>query len=257
MNESRKIKVVYPNGSFKFVQINSLDIPNNLAQPCDIAKGDVFMIHNGHCLSPYLTIASQNVIDGDVIYLHPKNSNSNNYRHQICRESKKKAATRKISTKINPKARPTHCYLSNVETPETLVLAYRDEQIAREKAQEIFEEILRISDIQFHPYETSPYGGLAYQQLANDAQLLNSIDEENDIELENESENEFSDNFTEAKINISTPPLETISNDPLPVLWPTLNDNDDNLDSNDQTRMNPRPNFHDRSITDTSSSIDH
>ena len=76
MNESRKIKVVYPNGSFKFVQINSLDIPNNLAQPCDIAKGDVFMIHNGHCLSPYLTIASQNVIDGDVIYLHPKSLSS-------------------------------------------------------------------------------------------------------------------------------------------------------------------------------------
>ena len=166
-SDTRHIKVVYPDGSVIDVKINSFDIAKGLALSRPQLEYPVIILHKGRCLSPYLTLAAQNVEDNDIVVL-------------------KRMEGFQKSSNIN---------LNNSSVRE---------QIMKQKMEEVFQEILRLSDLQFRPYESSPFGGYMYQQMAEELPQIEAL------------QNQHNENSTLPKPLFSEPILGDL---PLPPLW--------------------------------------
>lgn len=119
----------------------------------------VIIIHQGHCLSPHLSLAVQGVCDGDTIVLHTVN--------------------------IQPQKK---------QAPSD-----GEKRKAKIKMDNIFNEMLRLADVAFIPYETGLYGSLVFQQM------LKEIPEETEPE--------------EILPSFLYQPASEASTDPLPIFW--------------------------------------
>jgi hypothetical protein len=65
-----KLRVLYPNQAIESVEVHGSDTPRAVAQCGPPLKHPVVLLHNGHCLCPYLSLDFQGVTTGDLIVLH-------------------------------------------------------------------------------------------------------------------------------------------------------------------------------------------
>ena len=232
MNEKRNIKVVKTDGSVIQVRVNSFDVARSLALVSPLTE-PVILIHQGHCLYPYMSIASQNVSDGDVVVLKPVKS-----------ESSPKSKLNEICGKTSPtKQNQRYNHLSPSKQLRKQAQPKAEEAFNHQSLNNfrVFEEALRISDLQFKAYESSISGGFFYQQMA---ETLNHNPPDDDIKL-NVPERE---NQSNSKSDSSFP-----SDIPLPVFWPTT---EEEVGNQNQTQVKKIPDLPDPPQIVPSSSID-
>ncbi|OHT17662.1 hypothetical protein TRFO_00953 [Tritrichomonas foetus] len=86
----------------------------------------------------------------------------------------------------------------------------QNELRSKQRMEQVFQEILRLSDLQFKPFESSQYGGILFQQMAEDIPTPESNCDTN--------------NASEFKSIIKEPLLGDV---PLPPLWNTTPEQDD------------------------------
>lgn len=225
MSETRNIKVVKTDGSVIQVRVNSFDVARSLALVSPLTE-PVILIHQGHCLYPYMSIASQNVSDGDVVVLKSVKSppSPKSKISDICSKSSPNrynnlSPTKQLRKQAHSRAEETtnHQSLNN----------YR-----------VFEEALRISDLQFKAYESSISGGFAYQQMA---ETLNHCQSEENLKL----------NVPKTKLTKSDSSIP--SDIPLPVFWST---EDEEINNQNQTQVEKIPDLPGPPQIVPSSSID-
>lgn len=195
MNETRNIKVVKTDGSVIQVRLNSFDIARSLALVSSLTE-PVIIIHKGRCLYPFMSIASQNVSDGDVVVL--KSVKSAPSQKTLINEICSKPIQKKRHTRFS-KQQAKHDYLKTDEKTDQSLNNYSSYNNYR-----IFEEILRISDLQFRAYESSISGGFAYQQMAEILNNTPSPNEENELNvqsIENEDSSKSDKLMTESNPN--------------------------------------------------------
>jgi hypothetical protein len=65
-----KLRVIFPNQAVESVEVRGSDTPRVVALSGPPLKHPVVLLHNGKCLSPYMTLDSQGVSSGDLIVLH-------------------------------------------------------------------------------------------------------------------------------------------------------------------------------------------
>jgi hypothetical protein len=126
MAASFTVRVMFPNRVVEQVTVQGTDTPRALALSGPALKHPVILLHKGRCLCPYTSLDSQGVASGDLVVLHPVSGS----------ESAVRGAP---------------------EPPAT------DREIGRRD--QVFNETLRLADLAFTPYEASPFGGAAYQQM--------------------------------------------------------------------------------------------
>lgn len=208
MNEIRNIKVVKTDGSAIQVRLNSFDIARSLALAGSLTE-PVIIIHKGHCLYPFMSIASQDVADGDVVVLKPVKATQNqkSLANEIC--SKPILNNRHIRSSKQEKR---YEYMKPEEKANQSPNNYSSLSNYR-----IFEELLRISDLQFNAYESSISGGFAYQQMA---EILNNAPSPNDDNGLNVQSTENNDNSKSENLKTESNPNDV----PLPVFWSTTDE---------------------------------
>lgn len=230
MNETRNIKVVKTDGSVIQVRVNSFDVARSLALVSSLTE-PVILIHQGHCLYPYMSIASQNVSDGDVVVLKPVRSppSPKSKLSDICGKSSPNRYNHLSPTKQLRKQAHSKPEESSVNQS---LINYR-----------VFEEALRISDLQFNAYESSISGGFAYQQMA---ETLNQPEENLKINVQRPN----SPTKSSIIANKASEPIDI----PLPVFWST--DDEDEANSQNQAKVKKIPDLPDPPQIVPSSSID-
>jgi hypothetical protein len=64
-----RLRVSFPNAGVHLIEVLGTDTPRTVAISGPPLKQQVIILHNGHCLNPYLSLISQHVADGDLIVL--------------------------------------------------------------------------------------------------------------------------------------------------------------------------------------------
>lgn len=160
MEEKLIIKVQYPQQEMLVpVSVSAYDTARVIATSGPPLTKPVIILHQGHCLSPHLTLAAQGVTNGDTVILHT------------------------VSYTNEAKLTPTKA----------------EKQHMKVKIDEVFNELLRLADVAFMPYEIGLYGGLIFQQMLS--------------EIPDETEPETS------SPTILGPKATDVANSPLPILW--------------------------------------
>jgi hypothetical protein len=131
MATSFTVRVMFPNRVIEQITVQGIDTPRTLALSGPTLTHPVILLHKGRCLCPYTSLDSQGVASGDLVILHPIGGSESAFRG-----------------------------------PPELPAIHRE----TERRDQEFNEILRLADLGFAPYEASPFGSAASQQMWKDDQ---------------------------------------------------------------------------------------
>jgi hypothetical protein len=159
------VRVLFPNQTVASVSVQGTDTPRTLALSGPPLKSPVILLHKGRCLCPYTSLDSQGVINGDLVILHPMPVSRQRSKFRVASD-------------------PTAKLENDLEGHD-----------------KVFNEILRLADTAFLPYETSQFGSVAYEQMWKD------------------EEEDYADGAAPPVPTRLVGPASAISTDPLPSCW--------------------------------------